>query len=145
MKFSFHKRHAAFHRLFMEILNSCSDCDEIQFKEDGSWAPMRSKKEVQEVSASYNGVDSGTLHMAFTSFKCTLDHRQRVTNFAVSFLDSSRKDTHDQKRSSHDNSKKVDVIDLTLDSSSEDELDDEPPPKRPCPSLSPVSPPPTKG
>uniref|UniRef100_A0A3B5L0H9 Protein inhibitor of activated STAT, 1b n=1 Tax=Xiphophorus couchianus TaxID=32473 RepID=A0A3B5L0H9_9TELE len=44
--------------LFMEILNSCSDCDEIQFKEDGSWAPMKSKKEVQEVSASYNGVDS---------------------------------------------------------------------------------------
>lgn len=48
-----------FHRLFMEILNSCSDCDEIQFKEDGNWAPMRSKREVQEVSASYNGVDSG--------------------------------------------------------------------------------------
>lgn len=46
-------------RLFVEILNSCTDCDEIQFKEDGSWAPMRSKKEVQEVSsASYNnGLD----------------------------------------------------------------------------------------
>ena len=43
----------------MEILNSCSDCDEIQFKEDGNWAPMRSKREVQEVSASFNGVDSG--------------------------------------------------------------------------------------
>lgn len=43
----------------MEILNSCSDCDEIQFKEDGNWAPMRSKKEVQEVSASFNGIDSG--------------------------------------------------------------------------------------
>lgn len=43
----------------MEILNSCLDCDEIQFKEDGSWAPMRSKKEVQEVSASSynNGLD----------------------------------------------------------------------------------------
>lgn len=41
----------------MEILKYCTDCDEIQFKEDGSWAPMRSKKEVQEVSASYNGVD----------------------------------------------------------------------------------------
>lgn len=43
----------------MEILNSCMDCDEIQFSEDGSWAPMRSKKEVQEVSsASYNnGLD----------------------------------------------------------------------------------------
>ncbi|TKS73515.1 E3 SUMO-protein ligase PIAS1 [Collichthys lucidus] len=104
--------------LFMEILNSCSDCDEIQFKEDGNWAPMRSKREVQEVSASYNGVDS----------------------------DSSRTDAHEQKRgSSNDNGKKVDVIDLTLDSSSEDELDDEPPPKRACPSLSPVSPPPNKG
>ncbi|TNM90841.1 hypothetical protein fugu_003130 [Takifugu bimaculatus] len=45
--------------LFVEILNSCTDCDEIQFKEDGSWAPMKSKKEVQEVStASYNnGLD----------------------------------------------------------------------------------------
>lgn len=62
------------------------------------------------------------------------------------FLDLSRTDSHEQKRgSSHDNSKKVDVIDLTLDSSSDDELDDEPPPKRPCPSLSPVSPPPSKG
>uniref|UniRef100_A0A671VJD8 Protein inhibitor of activated STAT 1 n=1 Tax=Sparus aurata TaxID=8175 RepID=A0A671VJD8_SPAAU len=99
--------------LFMEILNSCSDCDEIQFKEDGNWSPMRSKREVQELSGSFNGVDS---------------------------------DTHEQKRgSSHDNGKKVDVIDLTLDSSSEDELDDEPPPKRACPSLSPVSPPPNKG
>ena len=41
----------------MEILNSCDDCDEIQFKEDGNWAPMRSKKEVQEVPASYNGLE----------------------------------------------------------------------------------------
>uniref|UniRef100_A0A671VJH7 Protein inhibitor of activated STAT 1 n=1 Tax=Sparus aurata TaxID=8175 RepID=A0A671VJH7_SPAAU len=91
--------------LFMEILNSCSDCDEIQFKEDGNWSPMRSKREVQELSGSFNG----------------------------------------KRGSSHDNGKKVDVIDLTLDSSSEDELDDEPPPKRACPSLSPVSPPPNKG
>uniref|UniRef100_A0A3Q3MHM9 Protein inhibitor of activated STAT, 1b n=1 Tax=Labrus bergylta TaxID=56723 RepID=A0A3Q3MHM9_9LABR len=88
--------------LFMEILSSCSDCDEIQFKEDGNWSPMRSKKEVQEVSASYNGVDSGK-----------------------------------NERGSNDNGKKFDVIDLTLDSSSEDELDDEPPLKRACPSLSP--------
>ncbi|XP_049580102.1 E3 SUMO-protein ligase PIAS1 [Syngnathus scovelli] len=104
--------------LFMEILNSCSDCDEIQFKEDGSWAPMRSKKDVQEVSASYFGVDN----------------------------DVPQTESHAQKRApANDNSKKVDVIDLTLDSSSEDELDDEPPPKRACPSLSPISPPPTKG
>uniref|UniRef100_A0AAQ4S6X1 Protein inhibitor of activated STAT 1 n=1 Tax=Gasterosteus aculeatus aculeatus TaxID=481459 RepID=A0AAQ4S6X1_GASAC len=98
--------------LFMEILNSCSDCDEIQFNEDGNWSPMRSKKEVQDVSASYNGVDSGM---------------------------------SPKRGSSHDNSRNVDVIDLTLDSSSEEELDDEPPFKRPCPSLSPISPPPSKG
>lgn len=41
----------------MEILNSCVDCDEIQFKEDGSWAPMISKRVVQEVSASSNGLE----------------------------------------------------------------------------------------
>uniref|UniRef100_A0AAQ4RK15 Protein inhibitor of activated STAT 1 n=1 Tax=Gasterosteus aculeatus aculeatus TaxID=481459 RepID=A0AAQ4RK15_GASAC len=109
--------------LFVEILNSCMDCDEIQFKEDGSWAPMRSKREVQEVSsASYNGLDGSDQ------------------------LSSS---------SSSDGSsgKKVEVIDLTLDSSSEDEGEDSPPPQpqpppplppmpqRSCPSMSPTSPP----
>lgn len=51
-------------RLFVEILNSCMDCDEIQFKEDGSWAPMRSKKEVQEVSSAScnNGLDGETTY-----------------------------------------------------------------------------------
>lgn len=44
----------------MEILSSCVDCDEIQFKEDGNWAPMRSKRVVQEVSASSNGIDGIT-------------------------------------------------------------------------------------
>uniref|UniRef100_A0A665U1H4 E3 SUMO-protein ligase PIAS1-like n=1 Tax=Echeneis naucrates TaxID=173247 RepID=A0A665U1H4_ECHNA len=94
--------------LFVEILNSCMDCDEIQFKEDGSWAPMRSKKEVQEVSsASYNGLDGET---------------------------SASLSNHDSDRS---NGKKVEVIDLTLDSSSEDEGQDSPA----CPSMSPTSPP----
>uniref|UniRef100_A0A8C3G9Z5 Protein inhibitor of activated STAT 1 n=1 Tax=Cyclopterus lumpus TaxID=8103 RepID=A0A8C3G9Z5_CYCLU len=89
--------------LFVEILNSCMDCDEIQFKEDGSWAPMRSKREVQEVSsASYNGLDG-----------------------------SCR--THGGSDSS--NGKKVEVIDLTLDSSSEDEGQDSPPPPQPLPVL----------
>lgn len=48
------------YRLFMEILSSCVDCDEIQFKEDCNWAPMRSKKVVQEVSASSNGIEGIT-------------------------------------------------------------------------------------
>ncbi|KAK2894699.1 hypothetical protein QQF64_012395 [Cirrhinus molitorella] len=103
--------------LFMEILSSCVDCDEIQFKEDGTWAPMRSKKVVQEVSASSNGIE-----------------------------DSCRSVMSDHRNSSShsSSSRKVEVIDLTLDSSS-DEDDDEPPPKRSCPSLSPTSPPVNKG
>ncbi|XP_052008758.1 E3 SUMO-protein ligase PIAS1-like isoform X2 [Xyrauchen texanus] len=104
--------------LFMEILSSCLDCDEIQFKEDGSWAPMRSKRVVQEVSASSNDSCQSVVS----------DHRNS---------------------SSHSNSSnKVEVIDLTLDSSSDDEDDDdndEPPLKRTCPSLSPTSPPASKG
>ncbi|XP_068856668.1 E3 SUMO-protein ligase PIAS2 isoform X3 [Aphelocoma coerulescens] len=37
--------------LFMEILNECSDVDEIKFQEDGSWCPMRPKKEATRVSS----------------------------------------------------------------------------------------------
>ncbi|XP_033491034.2 E3 SUMO-protein ligase PIAS1-like [Epinephelus lanceolatus] len=118
--------------LFVEILNSCMDCDEIQFKEDGSWAPMRSKKEVQEVSsASYNNGLDGSCRTSAGS-----DQR------------SSSSSSHGGSDST--NSKKVEVIDLTLDSSSEDEGQDSPPPpppplppppKRACPSMSPTSPP----
>uniref|UniRef100_A0A8C7SRU6 Protein inhibitor of activated STAT 1 n=1 Tax=Oncorhynchus mykiss TaxID=8022 RepID=A0A8C7SRU6_ONCMY len=55
-------QHLIIDGLFMEILNSCEDCDEIQFKEDGNWYPMRSKKEVTEVSASFNGEDVESEH-----------------------------------------------------------------------------------
>ncbi|XP_047008910.1 E3 SUMO-protein ligase PIAS1 isoform X1 [Ictalurus punctatus] len=112
--------------LFMEILNSCVDCDEIQFKEDGSWAPMISKKVVQEVSASSNGLE-GSCRPVLSEHKNSSSH------------------------TSSSNNKKVEVIDLTLDSSSDDDDDDdddddeEPPSKRACPSLSPTSPPVTKG
>ncbi|KAG8145242.1 hypothetical protein E2320_013599 [Naja naja] len=95
--------------LFMEILKYCTDCDEIQFKEDGSWAPMRSKKEAQEVTTSYNGVEG--------CLSSSVDHQ-------VSSHQSNK-------------NKKVEVIDLTIDSSS-DEEEEEPPIKRRCPSLSPV-------
>ncbi|MEQ2279010.1 E3 SUMO-protein ligase pias1 [Ameca splendens] len=119
--------------LFVEILNSCSDCDEIQFKEDGSWAPMRSKKEVQEVSSASlnNGLDGSCR---------TSEGSDQHSSLSSSYSDSS-------------NGKKVEVIDLTLDSSSDEEEPDSPPPlpppppalpppvKRACPSLSPTSPP----
>ncbi|XP_010715911.1 E3 SUMO-protein ligase PIAS1 isoform X1 [Meleagris gallopavo] len=103
--------------LFMEILKYCTDCDEIQFKEDGSWAPMRSKKEVQEVTTSYNGVDG--------CISSSLEHQ-------VSSHQQSNKN------------KKVEVIDLTIDSSS-DEEEEEPSAKRSCPSISPASPMNNKG
>lgn len=40
-----------FFRLFMEILNECLDVDEIKFQEDGTWCPMRPKKEALKVSS----------------------------------------------------------------------------------------------
>lgn len=62
----------------MEILNSCTECDEIQFKEDGSWAPMKSKKEVQEVSTtSYNnGLDGEMMVNVGSEMKMKLKNNQ---------------------------------------------------------------------
>ncbi|XP_015266290.1 PREDICTED: E3 SUMO-protein ligase PIAS3 [Gekko japonicus] len=89
--------------LFMEILNSVTDCDEIQFMEDGSWCPMKPKKENQEVCqpSAYSGVEANSLYMVGPDGKQLAESK-----------------------------KKVEVIDLTLDSSSEDE---EPPVKKQCP------------
>ncbi|XP_015681229.1 E3 SUMO-protein ligase PIAS3-like, partial [Protobothrops mucrosquamatus] len=79
--------------LFMEILNSVTDCDEIQFMEDGSWCPMKPKKENQEVCqpSAYNGLEASL--------------------YTVS----------SEGKPLAENKKKVEVIDLTLDSSSDDE------------------------
>uniref|UniRef100_H9GG63 Protein inhibitor of activated STAT 1 n=2 Tax=Anolis carolinensis TaxID=28377 RepID=H9GG63_ANOCA len=98
--------------LFMEILKYCTDCDEIQFKEDGSWAPMRCKKEAQEVNTSFNGVEG--------CLSSSVDHQ--VTS-------------HQSNKN-----KKVEVIDLTIESSSDEEEEEPPSVKRSCPSLSPASP-----
>ncbi|NWX93889.1 PIAS3 ligase, partial [Nothoprocta pentlandii] len=80
--------------LFMEILNSCTDCDEIQFTEDGSWCPMKPKKENQEVcqTSAFSGIEASALYSA----SC-------------------------EGKSSSEGSSKVEVIDLTLDSSSDEE------------------------
>lgn len=52
----------------MEILNSCTDCDEIQFMEDGSWCPMRPRKESQELCqpAAFSGIE-GTAAQPFSA------------------------------------------------------------------------------
>ncbi|KAM4808129.1 E3 SUMO-protein ligase PIAS2 isoform 1-T1 [Rhinophrynus dorsalis] len=90
--------------LFLEILNQCSDVDEIQFQEDGTWCPMRPKKEpVTSPSAQYSHIEGSG-----------------VINKICSTVEPSEK-TH---------KKKAEVIDLTIESSSEEE--DEPPSKKKC-------------
>ncbi|XP_040394802.1 E3 SUMO-protein ligase PIAS3 isoform X1 [Cygnus olor] len=86
--------------LFMEILNSCTDCDEIQFMEDGSWCPMRPRKESQEVCqpAAFSGIEAASVYTVSPEGKNPVEGRR-----------------------------KVEVIDLTLDSSSDEE---EPPTKK---------------
>ncbi|KAM6306871.1 E3 SUMO-protein ligase PIAS2-like isoform 2-T2 [Podargus strigoides] len=98
--------------LFMEILNECSDVDEIKFQEDGSWCPMRPKKEAVKVSRP----------------QCTKIESSSV----VSKLCSNEV-----------NKKKVDVIDLTMESSSDEE--ECPPAKRKCIFMSETQGSPTKG
>ncbi|XP_075696783.1 E3 SUMO-protein ligase PIAS2 isoform X1 [Rhinoderma darwinii] len=84
--------------LFMEILNQCSDVDEIQFQEDGSWCPMRPKKEPQSAPSSQfpHNEGSGVISKVFSA--------KEPTEISTKM--------------------KAEVIDLTIDSSSEDE--DEP-------------------
>ncbi|KAJ8380436.1 hypothetical protein SKAU_G00012140 [Synaphobranchus kaupii] len=84
--------------LFMEILNGCSDVDEIKFQEDGSWCPMRPKKEALKVSSHcIPKVETSSL----------------VRQCAM------------VPSSESGGTKKPDIIDLTLESSSEEEQEEE--------------------
>ncbi|NXW52269.1 PIAS2 ligase, partial [Nyctiprogne leucopyga] len=105
-----------FFRLFMEILNECSDVDEIKFQEDGSWCPMRPKKEAVKVSSP----------------QCTKIESSSVVSKPCSVTVANEV-----------NKKKVDVIDLTIESSSDEEED--PPAKRKCILMSETQGSPTKG
>ncbi|KAM6395322.1 LOW QUALITY PROTEIN: E3 SUMO-protein ligase PIAS3 [Rhynochetos jubatus] len=89
--------------LFMEILNSCTDCDEIQFLEDGSWSPMKPRKEKQEVCqpSAFSGIEAASLYPL-----------------------------RSEGKSAPEGKSQVEVIDLTLESSSDEE---EPPAKKHCP------------
>ncbi|XP_053304225.1 E3 SUMO-protein ligase PIAS2 isoform X2 [Spea bombifrons] len=88
--------------LFMEILNQSSDADEIQFQEDGSWCPMRPKKELLTPSGSQ------------------YPHIEGPVSKIYSVVEAD--ETADKK--------KAEVIDLTIESSSDEE--EEPPAKRKC-------------
>nr|XP_057926121.1 E3 SUMO-protein ligase PIAS2 [Doryrhamphus excisus]XP_057926123.1 E3 SUMO-protein ligase PIAS2 [Doryrhamphus excisus] len=95
--------------LFLEILNDCSDVDEIKFQEDGTWCPMRPKKEAVKVSS------------------------QSVTKIESPFRQSLVVPHSPEPIPA----KKADVIDLTLESSSSSDDDDEeestdPPLKKRC-------------
>ncbi|XP_042202567.1 E3 SUMO-protein ligase PIAS1-like [Callorhinchus milii] len=92
--------------LFMEILSSCTHCDEIQFKDDGSWCPMQPKREKEFCAASYTRTDgTGVV------YKRSLGDRRYFSK----------------------SNKSSEVIDLTLDSSSDEDEDEKPPLKKLCP------------
>ncbi|XP_041035654.1 E3 SUMO-protein ligase PIAS3-like isoform X2 [Carcharodon carcharias] len=95
--------------LFMEILNSCTHCDEILFKEDGSWSPMQPKRVKQEPYwSSYSNSDASTMY----------------------------KESSTQGKYCSQSNRNVEVIDLTLDSSSDEE---EVPVKRQCRVVTPTN------
>ncbi|KAJ8286979.1 hypothetical protein GJAV_G00045570 [Gymnothorax javanicus] len=105
--------------LFMEILNDSSDVDEIKFQENGTWCPMRPKKESLKVSSQL-----------------------------CSKLESPAKVQPCMVVPSNEPSsvKKGDVIDLTLDSSEEEgEEVEDPPLKKRCLYMSKPEEPHTKG
>ncbi|NXL37743.1 PIAS2 ligase, partial [Glaucidium brasilianum] len=101
--------------LFMEILNECSDVDEIKFQEDGAWSPVRLKKEAVNVSSPQS----------------TKPESSSVVSKVCSETEAS--EAH---------KKKVDVIDLTIESSSDEEED---PPKKKCVFMPETQGSPTKG
>ncbi|KAM9821279.1 E3 SUMO-protein ligase PIAS2 isoform X2 [Syngnathus typhle] len=93
--------------LFLEILNNCSDVDEIKFQEDGTWCPMRPMKESAKLLSLITKTESSTrlrqsLVAPHSAYACP--------------------------------TKKADVIDLTLESSSSDDEDKstDPPLKKHC-------------
>ncbi|MBN3319739.1 PIAS2 ligase, partial [Atractosteus spatula] len=94
--------------LFMEILNDCTDVDEIKFQEDGSWCPMRPKKETLKVSAQCS----------------TKIESSSLVNRPCAVMPASDPSSL----------KKADIIDLTIESSSEGEEEEEeiPPLKKRC-------------
>ncbi|XP_030226155.1 E3 SUMO-protein ligase PIAS2 isoform X2 [Gadus morhua] len=100
--------------LFMEILNDCSDVDEIKFQEDGTWCPMRPKQEALKLSSQ-----------CIPKVEASAPLRPSPAVVSVCSEPSSP------------STKKADVIDLTLDSSSSsssenEEEEEDPPPKKRC-------------
>uniref|UniRef100_A0A3Q3B1L6 Protein inhibitor of activated STAT, 2 n=1 Tax=Kryptolebias marmoratus TaxID=37003 RepID=A0A3Q3B1L6_KRYMA len=83
--------------LFLEILNDCSDVDEIKFQEDGTWCPMRQKKDPVKVSS----------HLGET-----IESPLRQLSVVPHHTEPS-------------STKKMDVIDLTIESSSSEDGDDD--------------------
>ncbi|KAM6959303.1 E3 SUMO-protein ligase PIAS2 [Aplochiton taeniatus] len=84
--------------LFMEILNDCTDVDEIKFQEDGTWCPMRPKKEAVQLSS-----------------QCIPKIEPSITVRQCAVVPLSEPSS----------TKKADIIDLTLESSSEEEDEEE--------------------
>ncbi|KAG7266500.1 hypothetical protein CRUP_016872 [Coryphaenoides rupestris] len=88
--------------LFMEILNDCSDVDEIKFQEDGTWCPMRPKQDTLKLSSQ-----------CIPKVEASTPVRPSLPVVAVAAEPTPPP------------TKKADVIDLTLDSSSSENEEEE--------------------
>ncbi|GAB6031238.1 hypothetical protein CHUAL_009049 [Chamberlinius hualienensis] len=100
--------------LFTEIFNATDDCTEIQFFDDGSWSPLVARKEAHTIgSPVHKGLSSGNA----VTWSGGSNSNQSVASVSSS---DSRTTTSSSKEKS-----KVELIDLTIESSDEDE-----PPKK---------------
>lgn len=128
----------------MEILNDCTDVDEIKFQEDGTWCPMRPKKEALKVSSPHiPKVESKAYYVTMyitmysKNIHTLLNHQFHVKSVSLTLVvrlvgSAPVRQCAVVPHAEVSSSKKADVIDLTLDSSSEDEQEVEPPHKRRC-------------
>ncbi|KAB1256156.1 E3 SUMO-protein ligase PIAS2 [Camelus dromedarius] len=144
--------------LFMEILNDCSDVDEIKFQEDGSWCPMRPKKEAMKVSSQpctkIETYQCENFYQVLAYSEEPFFDMSTIDSFArMQVSDSDLTAPHVSSSvlskpcsvtvANEASKKKVDVIDLTIESSSDEEED--PPAKRKCIFMSETQSSPTKG
>lgn len=110
--------HLTIDGLFTEIINQVpSNCTEVQFMEDGSWAPVTPKKESCETVN-----DSSSKKRLKDERKClNLTIKIKCNNIIVSFVFISHSLSTETSASRNLKKPKVETEVITLDSSSDEE------------------------
>lgn len=109
--------------LLMDILNDCSNVDKIKFQEDGSWYPLRPKKETKEGSSQQGaGIESSRV-LQLTK-NCSLILAPTVHTRVIVASSKHRS----EMPASQARKKEMDATDLPTERSSDEE--EGPPAKR---------------